>query len=144
AAATPVSAYLHAAAVVKAGIVLMLRFSPAFHSTPAWHCLLIVAGLVTACLGGSFALNQHDVRKLTAYSTVSQLELITAVILVGTEAAIAAATLHVIAHALFKSGLFMMVGVVDHLAGTRDLARIPKLVRTAPAAFAVMIIGCAS
>lgn len=144
AAATPVSAYLHAAAVVKAGIFLMLRFSPAFHATPAWNGLLIVAGLTTACLGGWFALNQHDVKKLMAYSTVSQLGLITAVIGVGSEAAIAAATLHVIAHALFKSGLFMMVGVVDHLAGTRDLARIPKLMRTAPVSFAVMIIGCAS
>ncbi|WP_209372870.1 DUF4040 family protein [Brevibacterium renqingii] len=144
AAATPVSAYLHAAAVVKAGIFLLLRFSPTFHATPAWNGLLIGAGLVTACLGGWFALNQHDVKKLMAYSTVSQLGLITAVIGVGTEAAIAAATLHVIAHALFKSGLFMMVGVVDHLAGTRDLARIPKLMRTAPASFAVMIIGCAS
>ena len=144
AAATPVSAYLHAAAVVKAGIFLMLRFSPTFHATPAWNVLLVTAGLLTACLGGWFALNQHDVKKLMAYSTVSQLGLITAVIGVGTEAAIAAATLHVIAHALFKSGLFMMVGVVDHLAGTRDLARIPKLMRTAPAAFTVMIIGCAS
>jgi multicomponent Na+:H+ antiporter subunit A len=144
AAATPVSAYLHAAAVVKAGIFLMLRFSPTFHATPAWNGLLIVAGLVTACLGGWFALNQHDVKKLMAYSTVSQLGLITAVIGVGTEVAIAAATLHVIAHALFKSGLFMMVGVVDHLGGTRDLARIPKLMRTAPASFVVMIIGCAS
>ncbi|HJF75954.1 MAG TPA: cation:proton antiporter, partial [Brevibacterium linens] len=144
AAATPVSAYLHAAAVVKAGIFLMLRFSPTFHATPAWNVLLVTAGLLTACLGGWFALNQHDVKKLMAYSTVSQLGLITAVIGVGTEAAIAAATLHVIAHALFKSGLFMMVGVVDHLAGTRDLARIPKLLRTAPAAFTVMIIGCGS
>ncbi|WP_423057359.1 DUF4040 family protein [Brevibacterium linens] len=144
AAATPVSAYLHAAAVVKAGIFLMLRFSPTFHATPAWNILLVTAGLLTACLGGWFALNQHDVKKLMAYSTVSQLGLITAVIGVGTEAAIAAATLHVIAHALFKSGLFMMVGVVDHLAGTRDLARIPKLMRSAPAAFTVMIIGCAS
>ncbi|TGD11994.1 DUF4040 family protein [Brevibacterium sp. S111] len=144
AAATPVSAYLHAAAVVKAGIFLMLRFSPTFHATPAWNILLITAGLFTACLGGWFALNQHDVKKLMAYSTVSQLGLITAVIGVGTEAAIAAATLHVIAHALFKSGLFMMVGVVDHLAGTRDLARIPKLRRSAPAAFVVLIIGCGS
>jgi multicomponent Na+:H+ antiporter subunit A len=144
AAATPVSAYLHAAAVVKAGIFLMLRFSPTFHATPAWNGLLIVAGLITACLGGWFALNQHDVKKLMAYSTVSQLGLITAVIGVGTEAAIAAATLHVIAHALFKSGLFMMVGVVDHLAGTRDLARIPQLMRKAPVSLTVMIIGCAS
>ncbi|RAC15499.1 cation:proton antiporter, partial [Burkholderia multivorans] len=70
--------------------------------------------------------------------------LITAVIGVGTEAAIAAAALHVIAHALFKSGLFMMVGVVDHLAGTRELTRIPRLIGPAPVAFAVMALGCAS
>ncbi|WP_330166640.1 MULTISPECIES: DUF4040 family protein [unclassified Brevibacterium] len=144
AAATPVSAYLHAAAVVKAGIFLMMRFSPTFHETAAWNALLIIAGLLTACIGGWFALNQHDVKKLMAFSTVSQLGLITAVIGVGTEAAIAAAALHVIAHALFKSGLFMMVGVVDHIAGTRDLARIPGLMRQAPGAFIVMIIGCAS
>ena len=144
AAATPVSAYLHAAAVVKAGVFLLLRFSPAFHTTAAWNTLLIVAGLITACIGGWFALNQHDVKKLMAYSTVSQLGLITAVIGIGTDAAIAAATLHIIAHALFKSGLFMMVGVVDHLAGTRELTRIPRMLRAAPASFAVMIIGCAS
>ncbi|SMX90847.1 DUF4040 family protein [Brevibacterium antiquum] len=144
AAATPVSAYLHAAAVVKAGIFLLLRFSPAFHATPAWNGLLIVAGLITASIGGWFALNQYDVKKLMAYSTVSQLGLITAVIGIGTETAIAAACLHVIAHALFKSGLFMMVGVIDHLAGTRELTRIPRLMRAAPASFAVMIIGCAS
>ncbi|RBP64276.1 multisubunit sodium/proton antiporter MrpA subunit /multisubunit sodium/proton antiporter MrpB subunit [Brevibacterium sanguinis] len=144
AAATPVSAYLHAAAVVKAGIFLMLRFSPAFHEVAIWNTILIVAGLVTACLGGWFALNQFDLKKLMAFSTVSQLGLITAAIGVGTEAALAAAVLHVMAHALFKSGLFMMVGVVDHLAGTRELTRIPRLAGVAPAAFAVMIIGCAS
>lgn len=144
AAATPVSAYLHAAAVVKAGIFLMMRFSPAFHATPAWNVILISAGLITAFIGGWFALNQHDVKKLMAYSTVSQLGLITAVIGVGTEAAIAAAALHVIAHALFKSGLFMMVGVVDHLAGTRELTRIPRLIGPAPVAFTVMVLGCAS
>lgn len=144
AAATPVSAYLHAAAVVKAGIFLMLRFSPAFHTNAAWNTLLITAGLITACIGGWFALNQYDVKKLMAFSTVSQLGLITAVIGVGSEAAIAAATLHVIAHALFKSGLFMMVGVVDHLTGTRELTRIPRLMKVAPVSFVVMIIGCAS
>ena len=144
AAATPVSAYLHAAAVVKAGIFLLLRFTPAFHATPAWNTLLIVAGLITACIGGWFALHQYDVKKLMAYSTVSQLGLITAVIGIGSEAAIAAAILHVIAHALFKSGLFMMVGVVDHLTGTRELTRIPRLMRAAPVSFVVMIVGCAS
>lgn len=144
AAATPVSAYLHAAAVVKAGIFLLIRFSPAFHSTPAWNALLIVAGIITTAIGGWFALNQVDLKKLMAYSTVSQLGLIVAAIGVGTELALGAAVLHVIAHALFKSGLFMMVGVVDHIAHTRDFGKIPQLYRVSPVAFAVTIIGTAS
>ncbi|MGO1397330.1 MAG: DUF4040 family protein [Brevibacterium yomogidense] len=144
AAATPVSAYLHAAAVVKAGVFLLIRFSPAFHDVPAWNVLLIVAGLLTTALGGWFALNQSDIKKLMAYSTVSQLGLITAAIGVGTEAALVAAVLHVIAHALFKSGLFMMVGVVDHVAHTREVGKIPRLIGRAPASFAVVVLGCAS
>ncbi|HLR44147.1 MAG TPA: proton-conducting transporter membrane subunit, partial [Brevibacterium sp.] len=144
AAATPVSAYLHAAAVVKAGVFLLIRFSPAFHAVPAWNVLLVVAGLLTTALGGWFALNQTDIKKLMAYSTVSQLGLITAAIGVGTEMALVAAVLHVIAHALFKSGLFMMVGVVDHLAHTREVGRIPRLLGRAPASFAVVLLGCAS
>ena len=144
AAATPVSAYLHAAAVVKAGVFLLIRFSPAFHDVPAWNVLLIVAGLLTTAIGGWFALTQSDIKKLMAYSTVSQLGLITAAIGVGTEAAMVAAVLHVIAHALFKSGLFMMVGVVDHLAHTREVGRIPRLIGRAPASFAVVVLGCAS
>ncbi|GHD04898.1 DUF4040 family protein [Zhihengliuella salsuginis] len=144
AAATPVSAYLHAAAVVKAGIFLLMRFSPAFHETPAWNATLIIIGLFTAALGGWFALKQDDLKKLMAYSTVSQLGFIVATIGVGTEAALTAAVLHTIAHALFKSGLFMMVGVVDHAVHTRDLRRIPQLYRAMPASFAVMVIGCAS
>ncbi|GAA4506401.1 DUF4040 family protein [Brevibacterium yomogidense] len=144
AAATPVSAYLHAAAVVKAGVFLLIRFSPAFSAVPAWNGLLIVAGLVTTAIGGWFALTQTDIKKLMAYSTVSQLGLITAAIGVGTEAAMIAAVLHVIAHALFKSGLFMMVGVVDHLAHIRDVGRIPRLIGRAPVSFAVTVLGCAS
>ncbi|MGQ4509710.1 DUF4040 family protein [Dermabacteraceae bacterium P13147] len=144
AAATPVSAYLHAAAVVKAGIFLLLRFTPAFHDAYLWHAILIPAGLVTAFIGGWFALQQSDVKKLMAYSTVSQLGLIVAVIGVGTEIAIMAAVLHTIAHALFKSGLFMMVGVIDHTAHTRDLRRLPALYRYMPVSFTVTILGCAS
>ncbi|WP_433913762.1 DUF4040 family protein [Brevibacterium litoralis] len=144
AAATPVSAYLHAAAVVKAGIFLLIRFSPVFHDVAAWNGLLIVAGLLTCALGGWFALNQHDLKKLMAYSTVSQLGLIVATIGVGTELALAAALLHVIAHALFKSGLFMMIGVVDHIAHTRDFRRFPALMRVAPLPFVVTIVGTAS
>ena len=144
AAATPVSAYLHAAAVVKAGIFLLLRFSPAFHDVIAWNVLLIIAGLITAYVGGFFALQQRDLKKLMAYSTVSQLGLIVTLIGVGTEAAILAAVLHTIAHALFKSGLFMMVGVIDHAVHTRELRRMPSLARALPGSFVVTLLGCMS
>ncbi|NUL46271.1 DUF4040 family protein [Cellulosimicrobium funkei] len=141
AAITPVSAYLHAAAVVKAGIFLLLRFSPAFHDNVLWSVLLVTAGLITALVGGWRALQQHDLKKLMAYSTVSQLGLIVAAIGTGTEAGIAAALIHTIAHALFKSGLFMMVGVVDHATGTRDLRQMPVLRRALPGTFAVTVLG---
>ena len=144
AAITPVSAYLHAAAVVKAGIFLLIRFSPAFHASGAWIATLVCAGLLTAALGAWFALQQRDLKKLMAYSTVSQLGLIVATIGVGTSIALAAAVAHTIAHALFKSGLFMMVGVVDHATHTRDLRRLPQLWRAMPGAFVVTALGCAS
>ena len=145
AAITPVSAYLHAAAVVKAGIFLLLRFSPVFQGVAAWQGMLLSFGLMTACLGGYFALEQTDVKKLMAYSTVSQLGLLTASIGLGTQDGIAAAVLHTIAHALFKSGLFMMVGVVDHATHTRDLRRFPpRLYRRMPVSFGLVVLGCAS
>ncbi len=144
AAATPVSAYLHAAAVVKAGIFLLMRFSPAFHQTPVWNYSLIFTGLFTCAMAGWFAAQKTDLKKLMAYSTVSQLGLIVATIGIGTGYALAAATMHVIAHALFKSGLFMMVGVIDHAAHTRDMRRLPALRRQMPWSFAAVVIGCAS
>ena len=144
AAATPVSAYLHAAAVVKAGIYLLMRFTAYFHDVAVWKVLLISAGLFTACLGAWFALQQKDLKKLMAYSTVSQLGLITATIGVGTEFALAAAVLHTIAHACFKSGLFMLMGVVDHQAGTRMIDRLPALRRTMPWTFWATVVGLAS
>lgn len=145
AAITPVSAYLHAAAVVKAGIFLLLRFSPIFRNNPAWNTLLLAVGLFTTCLGAWFALQQTDLKKLMAYSTVSQLGLIVATIGIGTQAALAAATIHTIAHALFKSGLFMMIGVIDHATHTRDLRRLPpRLYQTMPVSFGIVVLGCAS
>ena len=144
AAATPVSAYLHAAAVVKAGIYLMLRFSEAFSDVPVWNALLITVGLFTSAMAALFALTQTDLKRLMAYSTVSQLGLITAAIGVGTPKALTAAMIHTIAHALFKSGLFMMVGVIDHQAGTRDLRRLPALRRALPWSFATVALGTAA
>lgn len=144
AAATPVSAYLHAAAVVKAGIYLLFRFTSIFHGTLIWNVLLIGAGLFTAVMAAFFALQQTDLKKLMAYSTVSQLGLITATIGIGTEFAIGAAVLHTIAHACFKSGLFMLVGVIDHQAGTRSISRLPALRSAMPVTFGAVVIGAAS
>ncbi|OFR87525.1 hypothetical protein HMPREF2863_02605 [Micrococcus sp. HMSC067E09] len=144
AAATPVSAYLHAAAVVKAGIFLLLRFSPLFHAVPAWSFLLVAAGLATALVGGLRAVQQTDLKKLMAYSTVSQLGLIVAAIGTGTAVGLAAAALHTLAHAVFKSGLFMSVGVIDHAGGTRDLRHMPALRGQAPFALVLTVIGAAA
>ncbi len=144
AAITPVSAYLHAAAVVKAGIFLLMRFSPAFHDVPAWNALLVTVGMGTAVMAALFALQKTDLKQLMAYSTVSQLGWIVAAIGVGTETALAAAALHTLAHALFKSGLFMLVGVVDHEAGSRDIRRLGPLWRRMPWSFGATVLGAAA
>ncbi|AWH91243.1 hydrogen gas-evolving membrane-bound hydrogenase subunit E [Dietzia lutea] len=144
AAATPVSAYLHAAAVVKAGIFLFMRFSPAFHDVPVWNALLVSVGMGTAVMAAVFALQKTDLKQLMAYSTVSQLGWITAAIGVGTQEALAAAALHTVAHALFKSGLFMLVGVIDHEAGARDIRDLGPLWRRMPWAFGATVLGAAA
>lgn len=132
AAITPVSAYLHAATMVKAGIYLLMRFSPVFGGVPAWSATLVCVGLATAVFGAVWALRQHDLKALLAYSTVSQLGLLTAAIGVGTHVAMAAALLHTVAHALFKATLFMLVGIIDHEAGSRDLRELYGLRRVMP------------
>ena len=144
AAPTPVSAFLHAAAVVKAGIYLLMRFSTVFADVVIWQLLLIVVGMATAVATAYFALQQTDLKRLIAYSTVSQLGWIVATIGVGTEFALVAAAVHTIAHAMFKSSLFMLAGVVDHQAGTRDIRRLGALWRRMPFTFAAMIFGAAS
>lgn len=144
AAATPVSAFLHAAAVVKAGVYLLLRFSTVFHDVAAWNILLVVAGLFTALMSAAFAITKTDLKHLTAYSTVSHLGWIVAAIGIGTPAALAAALVHTLAHALFKSSLFMLIGVVDHEAGTRDIRRLGKLYNKMPFTFASVCVAAAS
>jgi multicomponent Na+:H+ antiporter subunit A len=131
-APTPVSTYLHAATMVKAGIYLLLRMAPTFDGVLLWHASLILVGGATAVLGAWVALVQRDLKRLMAYSTVSQLGLMTALIGLGTPLALGIATLHVLAHALFKASLFMTVGVVDHETGTRDLAQLGGLRHALP------------
>ena len=144
AAATPVSAFLHAAAVVKAGIYLLVRFSTIFHDTPTWNILLTVTGLGTALMSAIFAITKTDLKHLTAYSTVSHLGWIVAAIGIGTPLALAAALTHTLAHALFKSSLFMLIGVIDHETGTRDMRRLGKLYDKMPWTFGSVIVAAAS
>ncbi|WJY67119.1 DUF4040 family protein [Corynebacterium auris] len=144
AAATPVSAFLHAAAVVKAGIYLLVRFSTLFRDVPVWNGLLLAIGLFTAIMSAVFAITKTDLKHLTAYSTVSHLGWIVAAIGVGTQAALAAALLHTLAHALFKSSLFMLIGVVDHEAGSRDIRRLGPLRKKMPFTFASTVVAAAS
>lgn len=144
AAATPVSAFLHAAAVVKAGVYLLLRFSTAFSQVAAWQVLLIVIGMATAVSAAVFAIQQTDLKRLVAFSTVSQLGWIVATIGVGTHFAIVAAVVHTLAHALFKSSLFMLAGTIDHQTGTRDIRRLGRLYDRMPWTFGSMVIGAAS
>lgn len=127
AASTPVSAYLHAAAMVKAGIYLLLRFSTALGSNVTWNAVLIAIGLLTAVLGAVFAMQRYDLKELLAYSTVSQLGLLVATIGVGTPEALTVAVVHTVAHALFKAALFMLVGIIDAQNGSRDIRELHGL-----------------
>ena len=124
AAPTPVSAYLHSATMVKAGLVLLARTSPVFADTGAWRWWIVVAGVVTMVIGGWQALRQVDAKLLLAHSTVSQLGLLTVLFGIGSPLALYAGVAHLVAHAVFKGGLFLGVGVIDHELGTRDVSRI--------------------
>lgn len=124
AAPTPISAYLHAAAMVKAGVYLAALLAPAFAELGAWRPAVMLLGTATMIIGGWRALRQTDLKLLLAYGTVSQLGFMVLLVGIGTEAAALAGLGTVIAHALFKSTLFMVVGVIDHSAGTRDLREL--------------------
>lgn len=143
-AITPVSAYLHAAAMVKAGIYLLLRFSPVLAGHPLWTALLVIAGLITALFGAVAALRRDDLKELLAYSTMSQLGLLVAMIGVGTPAALTAAVAHTAAHALFKAALFLLIGVIDHRAGTRRITDLARLRLSMPATAGALALAAAS
>ncbi|MDO5034993.1 MAG: Na+/H+ antiporter subunit A [Actinomycetaceae bacterium] len=132
AAPTPVSAYLHAAAMVKAGVYLIARLTPGFTFIPGWSPVLVVFGFATMFLGAYRALRQYDLKLVLAYGTVSQLGLMTAAIAYGTAATYAAGIAMLVAHAVFKSALFMSVGLVEKATGTRDLRDISALYKYEP------------
>ena len=132
AAPTPVSAYLHSATMVKAGIFLLMRLWPALAGTEAWFWSVTGVGLATMLFAAYVALFKHDLKGLLAYSTVSQLGLIMLLLGLGTPYAELAAVFHLMNHAVFKASLFMAAGIVDHETGTRDMRRLSGLARAMP------------
>lgn len=126
-APTPVSAYLHSATMVKAGVYLLMRLNPAMGGTPAWETLLPLFGGATLIVGTLLALRQTDLKLQLAYTTVASLGLLVMLTGFGSPHAVAAATLYLVAHSLFKGALFMVAGIIDHETGTRDITRLGGL-----------------
>ncbi|MAD53403.1 MULTISPECIES: monovalent cation/H+ antiporter subunit A [unclassified Idiomarina] len=144
AAPTPVSAYLHSATMVKAGIFLLARMHPALAGTEFWFITVTLIGLITMLVGAYFALLKHDLKGLLAFSTVSHLGLICMLLGIGSQAAVIAALFHVINHACFKAGLFMTAGIIDHEAGTRDMRKLQGLLKFMPITATLAMIVTAS
>lgn len=143
-APTPISAYLHSATMVKAGIFLMARLYPALAGTEQWFYMVSFTGMATLLLGAYIAMFKHDLKGLLAYSTVSHLGLITLLLGMGTQLAAVAAIFHVINHATFKASLFMAAGIIDHETGTRDMRRINGLWRYMPHTATLAMVAAAS
>lgn len=144
AAPTPVSAYLHAAAMVKAGVYLVARLAPGYADLAAWHPIVVALGVLTMLVGGWRALRQYDLKLLLAYGTVSQLGFLVLVTGFGTRDAALAGVALLVAHALFKAALFLVVGIVDHAAGTRDWRRLSGLGRRMPVIATIAMVAAAS
>ncbi|GAT11236.1 NADH:ubiquinone oxidoreductase subunit 5 (chain L)/multisubunit Na+/H+ antiporter, MnhA subunit [Mycolicibacterium novocastrense] len=127
AAPTPVSAYLHAAAMVKAGVYLIARMSPSFADSPVWRPMVVSLGLLTMLLAGWRAVREYDLKLILAFGTVSQLGLITVMVGTGGSDMMLGGLAMLVAHAMFKAALFMVVGIIDHATGTRDIRRLAWL-----------------
>ncbi|MGA7982356.1 MAG: monovalent cation/H+ antiporter subunit A, partial [Chromatiaceae bacterium] len=143
-APTPVSAYLHSATMVKAGVFLLARLFPVLSGTDIWFFLVSGVGLVTLLYGAYVALFQHDLKGLLAYSTISHLGLITLLFGFGTPLGAVAGVFHIINHAIFKASLFMAAGIIDHETGTRDMRRVNGLFRYMPYTAVLAMVAAAS
>ncbi|MEO0700884.1 MAG: monovalent cation/H+ antiporter subunit A [Pseudomonadota bacterium] len=144
AAPTPVSAYLHSATMVKAGVFLMARMWPVLSGTDAWFYIVATIGLITMVLGAVIALFKDDLKALLAFSTVSHLGFLTMLLGFGTQAAAVAAVFHIINHLTFKAALFMTAGIVDHETHTRDIKRLGGLRHLMPVTFVIGTIAALS
>jgi multicomponent K+:H+ antiporter subunit A len=144
AAPTPVSAYLHSATMVKAGLFLMARLWPVLSGTDEWFYIVATSGLITMVMGAWIAMFKDDLKGLLAYSTVSHLGLVTMLFGFGTPLAAVAGVFHIINHATFKAALFMIAGIIDHEAGTRSIRRLGGLASLMPIAATIGVIAAAS
>ncbi|MFC5459830.1 monovalent cation/H+ antiporter subunit A [Massilia niabensis] len=144
AAPTPVSAYLHSATMVKAGVFLLIRLWPTLSGTPEWTWILGAAGVCTLLIGSFFAIFQNDMKGLLAYSTISHLGLIVVLLSIGSPLSVVAAIFHTMNHAVFKASLFMAVGIIDHETGTRDMLELRGLGRAMPYTAALAIVASAA
>ncbi|RNJ64036.1 MAG: monovalent cation/H+ antiporter subunit A [Porphyrobacter sp. IPPAS B-1204] len=144
AAPTPVSAYLHSATMVKAGVFLLARLWPVLAGTDAYTLIVTSVGLTTMIVGAAVALFRHDLKSILAYSTISQLGMLVMLLGFSLEAAALAAVLHILNHAAFKAALFMSAGIVEHETGTRDIRRLGGLAKAMPITAAVATLAAAS
>ncbi|MXQ10842.1 monovalent cation/H+ antiporter subunit A [Microvirga makkahensis] len=144
AAPTPVSAYLHSATMVKAGVFLLTLLWPVLSGTEAWFYIVVTAGLCTLLLGAYAAIFQQDLKGLLAYSTISHLGLITLLLGLGSPLAAVAAIFHTLNHATFKASLFMAAGIIDHESGTRDIRRLSGLLRHMPVTATLAMVAAAA
>ena len=144
AAPTPVSAYLHSATMVKAGLFLVARLLPIFAGAALFHNIVTFVGLFTLCMAAFFAIFKEDLKGLLAYSTISHLGLIMCLLGIGSPPAVAAAIFHIINHATFKAALFMIAGIIDHESGTRDLRKLSGLWQLLPFTATLTMITAAS
>ncbi|MBN1634170.1 MAG: DUF4040 domain-containing protein [Ignavibacteria bacterium] len=131
-APAPISAYLHSATMVKAGIFLLMRLYPVMGDTNEWKYILSGFGIFTMLMGGFISVNQTDLKKILAYSTVSALGLMVTLMGISTQEAIQAAVVFLIAHALYKGSLFLIAGLVEHSADSRDINVLSGLYKTIP------------
>lgn len=144
AAPTPASAYLHSATMVKAGLYLFARLSPVMHQNGLWTSMLLTVGLITMLIGAYFAVKQRDLKGMLAYSTISKLGAIVAMMGLPGQNGLKAAFVGIIAHALYKSALFLVAGTVDHATGTRLFSKLGGLSKQLPALFVVTVISALS
>lgn len=144
AAPTPVSAYLHSATMVKAGVFLLARLWPVLSGSEEWFWIVGGAGAITLLLGAFAAMFQNDLKGLLAYSTISHLGLITLLLGLNSPLAAVAAVFHILNHATFKASLFMAAGIIDHESGTRDIRRLSGLIRLVPYTATLAMVASAA